>query len=148
MATIRIPGGPRGVLLAKLVTERNPGSHWQPAGSGIEIEGPRLEINRWMVEQAYWPDSPADASAVDRFMRHFVRVDSKTMRLSSPERIIITDELETEQPLLVRFPATLKAHLARIAEVLGMSQNELVVRAVEDLILFAEEIIRDRPKGR
>ncbi|HUV94414.1 MAG TPA: hypothetical protein VMX14_06225 [Anaerolineae bacterium] len=148
MATIRIPGGPRGVLLAKLMTQHNPESQWRQSGAGIEIEGPRLQLDRWMVEEAYWPGSPPGAVALDRFMRHFVRADPKTVRLASPERIIVEEEPESEQPLLVRFPATLKARLATMAEALSMSQNELVVRAVEDLVSFAEEITRRTPIGQ
>jgi len=148
MATIRIPGGPRGVLLAKLMTQHNPESQWRQSGAGIEIEGPRLQLDRWMVEEAYWPGSPPGAVALDRFMRHFVRADPKTVRLASPERIIVEEEPESEQPLLVRFPATLKARLATVAEALSMSQNELVVRAVEDLVSFAEEITRRPPIGQ
>ena len=148
MAAIRIPGGPRGVCLAKLIAQHNPESRWHEAGAAIEVEGPRLQIDRWMVEQAYWPDSPSNPRSVDRFMRHFVRADPKTVSLASPERIVVTEELESEQPLLVRFPATLKARLAKVAEGLSMSQNELVVRAVEDFISFAEELTRYPPNGR
>jgi len=148
MAAIRIPGGPRGENLAKLIVQHNPQSHWRKVGAGLEVEGSRLQVDRWMVEQAYWPDSPSKAAAVDRFMRHFVRADPKTVSLASPERIVVTEEPESEQALLVRFPATLKARLAAVAEALSMSQNELVVRAVEDFVSFAEDLSRHAPGGQ
>jgi hypothetical protein len=147
MATIRLPGGTRGTRLAELIVQHNPGSRWEKAGDGLTVEGHRLEVERAWVEQAYWPGSSADARAVERFMHHFVRVDPKTVQLATPERLIVADELEAEQALLVRFPALLKERLARVAESLGMSQNELVVRAVEDFVSFADELQRDRPGG-
>jgi hypothetical protein len=104
-------------------------------------------VERAWVEQAYWPGSPADARAVERYMRHFLRVDPRTVQLATPERLIIADELEAEQALLVRFPALLKERLARVAESLGMSQNELVVRAVDDFVSFADEVQRERLEG-
>jgi len=143
MATVRIPGGRRGVELAELIVQHNPDSQWQEAGSGIQVEGSRLQIDRWMVVQAYWPDSPPDAAAVNRFMRHFVRTDPKQLRVVSDEYIIVGEESEPEQPLLVRFPAMLKARLASMAQALDMSQNELVVRAVQDFVSFGERITRD-----
>jgi len=100
-----------------------------------------------MVSQVYWPDSPAEARAVERFMRRLIGFDPRTARLVTPERIVVTDEPESEQPLLVRFPASLKERLVRVAEQLGISQNEMVVRAVQDLVSFAEEVSRDAPKG-
>lgn len=140
MAVIRIPGGSRGAQLAELIVQQNPGSRWRKVGGSIEIEGPRLEILGSMIAQVYWPDSPAAARAVERFMRHLIGFDPKAARQITSERIVIMDEPETEQPLLVRFPASLKERLARVAELLGISQNELVVRAVQDLVSFAEEI--------
>jgi hypothetical protein len=96
-----------------------------------------------MIAQVYWPDSPVEARAVERFMRRLIGFDPKAARLLTPERIVVMDEPESEQPLLVRFPATLKERLARVAELLGISQNELVVRAVQDLVSFAEEVSRE-----
>jgi len=143
MAVIRIPGGSRGAQLAELIIQQNPGSRWKKVGESIEIEGPRLEILSAMIAQVYWPDSPVEARAVERFMRRLIGFDPKAARLLTPERIVVMDEPESEQPLLVRFPATLKERLARVAELLGISQNELVVRAVQDLVSFAEEVSRE-----
>ncbi len=147
MAVIRIPGGGRGARLAELITQQSQGSQWRKVGESIEIEGPRLEIESSMVSQVYWPESPAEARAVERFMRRLIGFDPKAARLVTPERIVVTDEPESEQPLLVRFPASLKERLVCVAEQLGISQNELVVRAVQDLVSFAEEVSRDAPKG-
>jgi hypothetical protein len=147
MASIRLPGGARGVRLAELIAQHNPDSHWERSGDGLVVEARRLEVERAWVEQAYWPGSPADARAVERYMRHFLRVDPKTIQPATPERLIIADELEAEQALLVRFPALLKERLARVAESLGMSQNELVVRAVDDFVSFADEVQRERMEG-
>jgi len=148
MATVRIPGGRRGIELAKLIVQHNPDSHWQEAGAVIQVDGSRLQIDRWMVVQAYWPDSPPDTATVNRFMRHFVRTDPKQLRVVSDECIIVGEESESEQPLLVRFPATLKTRLAAMAQALTMSQNEIVVRAVEDFVSFGEEITRDEAAHR
>lgn len=145
MAIVRIPGGSRGAQLAELVVQQNPGSRWRKVGGSIEIEGPRIEILGATIAQVYWPDSPVAARAVERFMRHLIGFDAKATRLITSDRVVIMDEPETEQPLLVRFPASLKERLARVAELLGISQNELVVRAVQDLVSFAEEVSREGP---
>lgn len=139
MATLRIPGGARGARLAALVVQANPGSVWRPSGEGLEIEGPRIVLERALVEQAYWPDSLPDTRTARRFMRHLVRAEPRTVREQTPDRLVVSDEVEAEQALLVRFPGAVKERLARAAERLGTSQNELVVRAVEDLLSFMAE---------
>jgi hypothetical protein len=139
MATLRIPGGAAGARLAVLLVEENPGSAWEQVPGGIEVRGGRLVLERRMVEEAYWPGAEPDARAAERFMRFLVRADPKTVRVSTTERIVVADDVEADQPLLVRFPAALKERLAQTAERLGMSQNEMVIRAVEDLLAFVDE---------
>lgn len=149
MATCRIPGGQRGARLAHLITTHNPGTVVsETGGATIEIVGPRIVVERWMVGQACWPDSPPDLQAAERFLRHLVLADPKIVRERSPERVVIADQDEGEQALLVRFPGSLKERLARLAECLGTSQNDLVIRAVEDLVTFAEEFIREADSGK
>jgi len=145
MATIRISGGNRGARLADLITAACPGSQWQRVRESIEVKGPRLEVRASMVAQAYWPDSPANPSGAERFLRRLVAYDPRTLQLATPDCLVVADGPESEQPLLVRFPATLKERLARLAEALGTSQNDLVLRAVQDLLSFAEELERDEP---
>lgn len=148
MVSIRIPAGTRGIYLASLIVHYNPNSDWEEAdATAIEIKGPRLVIRRWMVEQALWPESTTQPASVDRFMRHFIRVDPKAVQESTEEQIVVAEQPEAEQAFLVRFPAALKARLADLAQLLGMSQNELVVRAVEDLISFGEGIDGDTVHG-
>ncbi len=154
MAVIRFPGGPGGVRLAGLVAEHNPGVVWReapavgtPSGTapggglppGIELEGHRVEVHRSMVEQAYWPAGGSDPHSAERFLRYLVRVEARTVQVLSADRLVVADEFEVEQALLVRFPGALKERLAQTAERLGLSQNELVIRAVEDVIRFVEE---------
>ncbi len=143
MATMRIPGGAAGTRLAALLQEHNPGSTWEQVSGGIEVRGSRLVLERRMVEAAYWPDADPEPRAAERFMRFLVRTDPKTLRVSTTERIVVADDAEADQPLLVRFPAPLKERLAETAERLGMSQNEMVVRAVEDLLAFIDEFEAD-----
>mgnify|MGYP000847071631 CR=1 FL=1 len=140
MATLRIPGGAAGARLAALLVEQNPGSTWEQVPGGIEVRGGRLVLERRMVEEAYWPGAEPDARAAERFMRFLVRTDPKTLRVSTTERIVVADDLEAEQPLLVRFPAPLKERLAQAAERLGTSQNEMVIRAVEDVLAVSDEV--------
>ncbi len=145
MATVRVPGGPGGARLAALVEEQNPGCAWRAVAGGIELSGPRIEVHRWMVEKAYWPSGTPDARAAERFLRYLVRAEPKAVRLASRDRLVVADEAEAEQALLVRFPGAIKEHLAQTAEWLGMSQNELVVRAVEDLLWFIQEFEGEPP---
>jgi len=146
MVTVRIPGGPGGARLAAMLQEENPDSSWRAVpGDGIEVQGPRIEVQRWMVERAYWPAEEPDPRAAERFLRYLVRADQKTIRLQAADRIVVADESEAGQALLVRFPAAVKERLAETAEKLGMSQNEMVVRAVEDLLRFVAEFGGERP---
>lgn len=145
MITISIPDNPRGVHLANLLTHYNIGSRWKRTGTVIEIRGRRLVVHRWMVEQVLWPESTSDPEAVDRFIRHFLRLDPRALCESTREGIVVTERPEGEQAFLVRFPAGLKARLARLAQTLSMSQNELVVRAVEDLLSFAQDFSQEPP---
>jgi len=92
-----------------------------------------------MVEQAYWPKGQPDSRSAQRFLRHLVLADPRSVQERTSDRVTVADEEEEEQALLVRFPATMKERLARTAERLGISQNELVVRSVEDMLSFVEE---------
>ncbi|MHB1293970.1 MAG: hypothetical protein ACYC4R_03135 [Anaerolineae bacterium] len=142
MSTVRIPGGARGARLADLATRHNPDCQWSQTGTGITITGPRIEITRDMVEQAYWPNATPDPRAIGRFLRHVIGVDPRAIVRFEADAVVVSDEPDVDQPLLVRFPASLKQRLAATAEVLGISQNELVLRAVEDMVAFVEEISR------
>lgn len=139
MATVRIPGGERGVRLAELIVQHNPGARWREVEGAVEVSGGRLVVERWMVEAAYWPDTTPDAHSARRFLRHLVLADQKAVQERSADTLVVADEEEAEQALLVRFPASVKERLARTADRLGLSQNELVIRAVEDLLGFVEE---------
>ncbi len=139
MASLRIPGGARGARLAEMLVQANPGSTWRPVGDGIEVEGERIAVERTLVEQAYWPGAAPDVRAARRILRHLVRADPRAVRERTEDRLVVADEVEAEQALLVRFPRRVKERLARSAEALEMSQNELVVRAVEDLLAFLAE---------
>jgi len=139
MATIRIPGGPAGVRLADIVVSGNPHAQWCEAGGSIEIRAPRLEVRVAMIEQALWPDSIPDVRSARRYLRYLVRVKAGTVYTQTDDRLVVSEESEQEAALLVRFPASLKTRVARAAERLGMSQNEFVIRAVEDLIAFIDE---------
>jgi len=139
MATLRLPAGLAGRRLAEQVVRANPGATWREVPEGIEVEGRRLEVRRDMVLQAYWPEGEADLHTAERFLRYLVRAEPRSVRVQTLDRLVVADEAEAEQPLLVRFPAPLKERLARTAERLGLSQNELVLRAVEDVVRFVEE---------
>ncbi|MHB0855986.1 MAG: hypothetical protein ACYC5M_00280 [Anaerolineae bacterium] len=142
MATLRIPGGARGIRLAELVVRHNPECRWEQTGASLAISGPRIEIRHHMVVEAYWPDATPDARAIDRFIRRVIGVDPRALARYEADGLVVSDEPDVDQPLLVRFPASLKQRLAATADVLGISQNELVLRAVEDMVAFVEEVSR------
>lgn len=139
MATIRIPGGPAGERLAETIVEASPSAEWQRIGDGIEIHGRRLDISVAMIEKALWPGADPDTRSAIRYLRLLVRVTAGTVMVRTENRLVVAEEAEQETALLVRFPASIKTRLAGAAERLGMSQNEFVVRAVEDLLNFLEE---------
>ena len=139
MAHVVLPGK-RGATrkLADAIKEENEGTTEEVQGGSIVIYGDRIHISREMVRRAYAPEGrPLSESNVSRLFR-WLMGKGETLSRIAESYIVFADDRLPDQALLVRFPADVKKRLASHAQSLGMSQNELVVMAVTDLVDLLE----------
>ncbi len=128
--------GKRGAArrLADEIKGENEGIIEEVEGGAIILYGDRIRVSRDMVRRAYAREGRKQtAPAVSRIFRWLMGRGEKLARITDNCMVFADDRLP-DRALLVRFPADVKEKLAEHAEALGISQNELVVMAVSDLI--------------